>query len=220
MQSEDLAKAFLAVAAAMHKKREYLCELDSHSGDGDHGISMDLGWKAVSLIEAAGKTYDEYLKDCGKAFITAVGASIGPLYGTAFLRAAKYCNNKEQLSIKDLIEMFHEAVKGVEDRGKAKIGDKTLLDTLVPCDNAVTAGINQSLPLKVVLENARSEAETGMNSTADMISQIGRSSRLGERSRGELDPGAASAYILIEALVTHLLPYVSESNPNQKYNVS
>ncbi|WAH38862.1 dihydroxyacetone kinase subunit DhaL [Alicyclobacillus dauci] len=204
--SNELAESFKYVAQAIHNRRDYLCELDSHAGDGDHGISMDLGWQAISNVESDGVPCAQYLRNCGKDFITAVGASIGPLYGTAFLRAAKACDGKDQLSVQDVIEMFHAAVAGMGERGGAKLGDKTLLDTLLPVDSALADGVKQNLSLNTLLEKVVSEAERGMESTAELVSRIGRSSRLGERSRGQLDPGAASAYVVIEALVTYLLP--------------
>ncbi|UOF90410.1 dihydroxyacetone kinase subunit L [Fodinisporobacter ferrooxydans] len=197
----DLQNTFKAVAAAIRDKRDYLCELDSFAGDGDHGISMELGWNAVIEIPVTEQMdCGDYLKQCAKAFIAAVGASIGPLYGTAFLRASSKFSGKTSVEADDAVAAWKEAIQGIAQRGNAKLGDKTLLDTLLPCTETLESSWKNGDSLVSILDKAAEAAEAGMLSTKDMISNIGRSSRLGIRSKGGIDPGAASAYVVVKAI--------------------
>jgi transaldolase len=207
----QLSQLFRHISERVHAKRDELCELDGYIGDGDHGISMDLGWAAVRDVPIDGITdCGEYLKACAKAFIQAVGASIGPLYGTAFLRAAVYASGKQNLSVSDCIEMFTAGVEGIRERGKAKVGDKTLLDTLLPCTEVLQGAKDISQSLHNVMQRAVEAAKSGMESTRDMVANIGRSSRLGERSRGTVDPGAASAYVVVQAINEFVLQHMNK----------
>lgn len=206
VQVNHLSQLFCRISQQLHAKRDELCALDGHVGDGDHGISMDIGWAAVCDVSVDGVTdLGEYLKVCAKAFIQAVGASIGPLYGTAFLRAATVASGKQQLSVDDCVEMFRQGVQGMQERGKAQVGDKTLIDTFIPCVEAMDDAIKKLYPFDQVLQSAKQAAQSGMESTKDMVASIGRSSRLGERARGHSDPGAVSAYVIVETIYDFVL---------------
>ncbi|EPZ47385.1 dihydroxyacetone kinase subunit DhaL [Alicyclobacillus acidoterrestris] len=204
--TQQLHELFLEISKCIHEKRDELCDLDGFAGDGDHGISMDIGWAAACRVSPTDYTdIGEYLKVCAKAFIQAVGASIGPLYGTALLRAAKYAAGKSAVSPEDCAQMILLGVEGMQERGKAKVGDKTLIDTLLPFAKTFAESINSSGPLEQKVLTALDAARDGMESTRDMVANIGRSSRHGEKSRGSLDPGAASAFVVLQAGVSMLV---------------
>ena len=203
MRSLDVQGMFAAIAGAIHEQRDFLCELDSFAGDGDHGISMDLGWEAVKSVGAENREdLGDYLKDCAKAFIQAVGASIGPLYGTAFLRAAKYAVGKAELTPNEVLDVVNLGVQGIAERGEARLGDKSLIDTLVPFSDALLR--ESESPWSVRLSAALSAGRAGMESTAHMVAKVGRARTHGERSRGRVDPGAFSAYVVLEAACAYV----------------
>lgn len=196
-----LQKLASVIHQVMVENRDYLCEIDSHLGDGDHGISMEIGWRAVRNVEApSSRDCGEYLRSCAQVFIKSVGASIGPLYGTAFLRAARVTNGKLELSVDECIQMCEEAIQGIAQRGDAKVGDKTLVDTLLPSIAAMRHTWDETRDVILTAIETRKAAESGMNSTRMLVSKIGRASRLGERSKGELDPGAVSAFLIIKTV--------------------
>ncbi|GMA62809.1 dihydroxyacetone kinase subunit DhaL [Alicyclobacillus fastidiosus] len=200
IQLQQLHELFQEISKRIHEKRDELCELDGFAGDGDHGISMDIGFAAACAVSPDEFTdIGEYLKVCAKSFIQAVGASIGPLYGTAFLRAAKYATGKSALSAEDCVQMIQLGVAGMQERGKAQLGDKTLLDTLLPFAQTLRDSMDAQGSWADKVKTAMQEAHAGMESTREMVANIGRSSRLGERSRGGVDPGAASAYVVLQA---------------------
>jgi dihydroxyacetone kinase-like protein len=132
-------------------------------------------------------------------FLNAVGSSVGPLYATAFLRGAAVLQGKTELEEEDVVQFWLAAVRGIQERGKAQVGDKTMLDSWIPAMEALQQARSEGKELLASLESAVSAGEAGMKSTAGLVSQKGRSSRLGERSAGHIDPGAASASLILTA---------------------
>lgn len=190
---------FKLVVEVIEKEKDYLCELDRKLGDGDHGVTMSIGWQAVNQ-----KLNNELTSetDCGKisstigmTFLNAVGSSVGPLYATGFLRGGKAVAQKSELTDQDLVDYWMAFINGIKERGQAKVGDKTMIDTLDPALDALQA--STSTDFLEAFPKAVDAAKKGMNSTADLIAKIGRSSRLGERSIGFQDPGATSAYLIL-----------------------
>ncbi|TIM61922.1 MAG: DAK2 domain-containing protein, partial [Mesorhizobium sp.] len=159
-----------------------LCQLDGVIGDADHGIAMALGFGAVrdalAPLELTATEPTVLLNTAAKSFLNAVGASSGPLYATAFMRGAAAVKGKATLAGADVVALFQAMAQGIQDRGKAEIGE-TLSESLAAALEA---------------------AERGAEATKDMIAAKGRSSRLGERSLGHIDPGAASAVTVIGAM--------------------
>lgn len=189
------------VATMIELEKDYLCELDRKIGDGDHGVTMSIGFQAVKE-----KLDNELMEeeDCskvsittGKTFLNAVGSSVGPLYATGFMRGAKQIKKKETLNDSDLIAFWIAFGNGIQERGQAEVGDKTMVDTLAPFVEVLESEGAESESLHLIFQKAVSAAEEGMMSTKDLVSKIGRSSRLGERSIGAQDPGATSAYLLL-----------------------
>ncbi len=196
---------FAEIAKAMAESEAHLCELDGVIGDADHGIAMDLGFLTVATnlaaldITAADPT--TVFNTAAKSFLNAVGASSGPLYATAFMRAGASVKGKTVLTASDFADAFIAMAKGIQDRGKAEIGDKTMIGThWVPVAEAVESAKTQGASLAEILDKAGKAAEAGAEATKAMIASKGRSARLGERAIGHIDPGAASAAILIRAM--------------------
>ncbi|MCM3693426.1 dihydroxyacetone kinase subunit DhaL [Neobacillus niacini] len=201
----EFIEYFKSVAEMIEREKDYLCELDRKLGDGDHGVTMSIGWQAVNQ-KLNNELADE--KDCGKisstigmTFLNAVGSSVGPLYATGFLRGGKAVAQKSELTDQDLVEFWIAFINGVKDRGQAKAGDKTMIDTLEPALIALQDNAEASQNFTNAFNEAVIEAERGMKSTIELVSKIGRSSRLGDRSIGVQDPGATSAYFILSAFL-------------------
>ncbi|QKC85036.1 dihydroxyacetone kinase subunit DhaL [Mesorhizobium sp. NZP2077] len=204
IDAADLKKMFDAIAVAIEADRDRLCQLDGVIGDADHGIAMELGFNAVrdalAPLDLATTEPTALLNMAAKSFLNAVGASSGPLYATAFMRAAAAVKGKATLADPDFIALFQAMAQGIKDRGKAKPGEKTMVDAWQPAAEAAAAANVAGKTLAQSLEAALAAAESGAEATKDMIAAKGRSSRLGERSLGHMDPGAASAVTVIRAV--------------------
>lgn len=189
----------LLIADRMEKEKDYLSELDRAVGDGDHGVTMSIGWQAIKekLNEFDDQSQcGDISKAVGMTFLSAVGSSVGPLYATAFIRGAAIFQGKNELNEDDMIEFWVSAVQGIQDRGKAQLGDKTMMDTWIPVIDSLQEGKRQGKDFISCLKDAVTAGEKGMEATKEMLSKKGRSSRLGERSLGHLDPGATSAHFI------------------------
>jgi dihydroxyacetone kinase-like protein len=203
IDSARLKQMFQAIAAAIEAERDNLCALDGVIGDADHGIAMALGFGAArDAVSALDGSTDPttLLNMAAKSFLNAVGASSGPLYATAFMRAAAVAKGKTALNAADVVTMFQAMAKGIADRGKAVVGEKTMIDAWLPAADAAGAARDAGRSLSDSLAAAVEAARGGADATKSMIATKGRSARLGERSIGHIDPGAASAVIVIEAM--------------------
>ena len=198
-----IREAVLAVADELDRRRQYFNDLDSPIGDSDHGDSVCAAFKMAkdAAIKSSGSEQDvgALLKAIGRAIIFSGGAAMGPLYGTAFTEAGKAVAGKSSLSYEDLVRMWSAFVEGIARRGGVKLGEKTMFDTIRPAVDALEGAFAGGKTLSDAAELTIRAAEAGMNSTKDMLSQRGRSSRLGDRSRGHIDPGSASMYSVISA---------------------
>ena len=190
-------------ARDLEANREYLTQLDGAIGDNDHGINMDRGFRAVvnALPNERDKPLDAILKAVGMTLIKTVGGASGPLYGTVFLRMAGAAAGKESLSAGDLGAMLAAGEKGIVDRGKAAVGEKTMLDTWHPAVEAYGESEANGNDLRAGLQAAAKAAEQGMRDTIPLVARKGRASYLGERSAGHQDPGATSSYLLFKNLL-------------------
>ncbi|TBL74630.1 dihydroxyacetone kinase subunit DhaL [Paenibacillus thalictri] len=197
---------FQHIAQRIEEQKDELSELDRAVGDGDHGVTMSIGWQAI-VEKMAGYTQEDcgaMCKEIGMAFLNAVGSSVGPLYATAFIRGSVALQGKNELADEDIVQFWLAAVQGIQDRGKAKVGDKTMMDAWLPAMEKLKEARKEGLDLIASLDAAVAAGEEGMKSTADLISQLGRSSRLGERSSGHIDPGAKSACLILSAFTERL----------------
>ncbi|WP_411036887.1 dihydroxyacetone kinase subunit DhaL [Shinella sp. BYT-45] len=188
-------------------EKNWLSELDGVIGDGDHGVTMEIGWKAVQhALEDTqdDETIEGICKRMAKAFLDAVGASSGPLYATAFLRAGTAVSHRLNLDGAGMAEWLSAACQGIRDRGRAEPGDKTMIDAWVPAVEAAQKSARNGDSVIEVLVAARDGGEKGMKATAALESRRGRSAKLGERSVGHIDPGAASTFVTLRAMAAAL----------------
>jgi len=199
--SSGMLKIIENMCDTFEQQKDYLSELDGAIGDGDHGVNMAKCFREVKkkLPDNQGKDVGAILKNVGMVVLNSVGGAMGALYGTMFLRMAQECAGKAEVDLSDLVRMFQAAEKGLRDIGKAEVGDKTLMDTLVPAVSALEKAGQEGKPLPEALSDFEQAAQRGMESTRDLVAKIGRSSRLGERTRGHLDAGAASCYFMLRA---------------------
>lgn len=204
MDGKDVKAMFLAAADAMDAARDELCALDGEIGDADHGVAMAGGFGAVrtALSELGDAPPADVFNVAAKAFLNAVGASSGPLYATAFMRAGAAVKGKERLDDEDAPALVAAMADGIAHRGKAERGDKTMLDAWGPASDAARAAAGQ--PAAAVFHAAADAAEAGADATADMQARLGRAARLGARSLGHKDPGATSAAIVLRAMARSL----------------
>jgi dihydroxyacetone kinase-like protein len=199
--SADLIKIIDLICDTMENEKGYLSELDGAIGDGDHGVNMAKCFREVKrkLPESVGKDTGIILKNLGMVVMNSVGGAMGALYGTLFLKMAREASGKSEIDLETLVRMFAAGEAGIQEMGKAKLGDKTLIDTLHPAVEALKEAQEKGKPLAQALNEFSKAAKRGAESTKDMISKIGRSSRLGERTLGHQDAGATSCYLILNA---------------------
>jgi phosphoenolpyruvate---glycerone phosphotransferase subunit DhaL len=182
------------------ENKEYLTQLDSAIGDADHGINMDRGMKAAlaKLEGLEGEDIGGLLKTVGMTLVSTVGGAGGPLYGTLFLQMGTATADKSELEPADWAAALDGAVDGVQMRGKAEVGDKTMIDALIPARDSFRAALADGASFVEALGRSAEAAEEGMRATIPLVARKGRASYLGERSAGHQDPGATSSYLLIK----------------------
>ena len=185
----------------IQEQRDYLSEIDGKIGDGDHGINMNKGF-TMCEDKLKGKTYNlsEGLSILGETLLDDIGGSMGPLYGMLFDEMAMACEDAKEIDAEVFGEMVTNAVEGLQEISPAKVGDKSLIDTLVPAKEAFIAAKEEGKEFAQCLEAMNEAAEKGWQSTKDLVAKIGRASRLGERSRGVLDAGATSCYFIVTGI--------------------
>jgi dihydroxyacetone kinase-like protein len=196
---EKTIEVVRAMATAMEENRKELTRLDSEIGDGDHGTNMNRGFQAAleRLDGADASTPADVLKAVSMALIGKVGGAAGPLYGTAFLRAATALGDAEEVSDEAVAAALEAALGGIQQRGKAEAGDKTMVDALVPAVEAAKGAVGSGVG--AVLRAAADGAAEGAEATVPLTARRGRASYLGARAEGHKDPGAASTALLLAA---------------------
>ena len=189
----------------------YLSEIDGAIGDGDHGINMNKGFTMCKerLID---KQIDlsTGLNILSEILLNEIGGAMGPLYGMFFFGMSDACNNKKQIDsivFKDMLEAAVSELSEI-DLSKAKIGDKTMMDTLTPAVEAYKTAINHGKNFIEALEEMKIAAEKGKESTKELIAKVGRASRLGERSKGFLDVGAVSSWLILKSMADSMIQII------------
>lgn len=197
---DDVLAWIKTYAAVIRENKQYLTELDAAIGDADHGANMDRGFQAVmgKMPELADKDIGTIFKTVGMTLLSTVGGAGGPLYGTLFLQAGMKTAGKMELNLEDLVTTFDAAVSGVVMRGKAELGDKTMVDALTPALNALKQASEENQPLEAAMLRCAEAGREGMEATIPLVARKGRASYLGARSAGHQDPGATSSYLLLK----------------------
>ena len=200
----DLTDLFRSLAERMAAEQSYLAELDGEIGDADHGVAMAGGFAAAARALGEGGATDQTLAQgltlAASSLHNAVGATTGPLYASALLRAASALGAETQVPLSRLPEVIVAMAEGIAARGQGKPGDKTMVDAWAPAAHAARAGLQAGQPAADVLAAAARAAADGAQATRAMMASRGRAARLGPRSVGHLDPGAVSAAALLDSL--------------------
>jgi len=203
LSSDDIALIVRDISNNIHAKVGYLTELDSQLGDGDHGANLDRGFS-----EVVKKISDSYGNDdvgallelVGTTLISSVGGASGPIFGTAFRKAGRASKGKSEITISDVVQMFEAAESGVVSLGGAKLGDKTMLDSLHPAVEAARkASQVGETDLVRAFESIVTAAEFGLETTKNLVASKGRAMYLGKRGVGMYDVGAASLCIMLRS---------------------
>ena len=182
-------------------------KLDQEIGDGDHIFNVQRGIKLVIELEPIIKhlSMSKALNQIAMKILSGIGGSSGALFGTLFMTMAKVSNIDNGVDYKKAIEMFADGVESVKQRGKADVGEKTMMDVLIPVANCLKQGVESNKELKDIMKTAIETAENGMLSTKDLLATKGRASFLGERSKGHIDPGARSSQLMIKTVCMSIL---------------
>lgn len=182
----------LHMVKAIQENKAFLGEVDGLIGDGDHGMNMAKGFTLFEKRIPEEVSFSDGLDQLGTILFSEIGGSMGPIYGTIFMDMAAAAEEAEDISLPLLADMMESGLTGLQEIVEARVGDKTLVDTLSPAVDALKHGAEGAAPFADTLKIMKTAAECGRDSTKDMVAKFGRSSRLGERSRGVLDAGAAS----------------------------
>ena len=198
---DDALEWIKACAKVLAENKDYLTQLDAAIGDADHGANMDRGFQAVKnkMPEFSDKDIGTIFKTVGMTLLSTVGGAGGPLYGTFFIQAGTKTSGKMELTLEDWYNALDAALSGVIMRGKAELGDKTMVDALSPAVNALKSAVSNQEPIGKGLMLSAEAAKKGMEGTIPIVARKGRASYLGERSAGHQDPGSTSSYLILKA---------------------
>ena len=182
-------------------------KLDQEIGDGDHIFNVQRGIKLVIELEPTIKhlSMSKALNQIAMKILSGIGGSSGALFGTLFMTMAKVSNIDDGIDYKKAINMFVDGVEAVKQRGKADVGEKTMMDVLIPVANCLKEGLEKDIDLKDLMRKTIETAEKGMLSTKNLLATKGRASFLGERSKGHIDPGARSSQLMIKTVCMSIL---------------
>lgn len=199
----------LKMVKGIQDNKAYLGEVDGLIGDGDHGMNMNKGF---TLFEKRFLENDipftEGLDELGNVLFSEIGGSMGPIYGTVFMDAAEAAEDAEEITVEILAGMLAAGLEGLQGIVDAKVGDKTLVDTLSPAVDSLKTSAEAGDSMADAMIKMKEAAEKGKDSTKDLVAKFGRSSRLGERSRGVLDAGATSCCIILCAMADGIMELV------------
>jgi len=205
-QAESLAALINAIQETIISHSDEVTELDRAIGDGDHVVNLQRGLDSLKKLEAefAEMTWSAAFMKIGMTLMSTMGGASGSLFGTLFVSMAKASKDKN-LNLTNFAKIFAQGVESVKQRGKSDIGEKTMLDTLIPVANSLVSDSENGVTLEQALTNAKQHAITGMESTKELIATKGRASFLGERAIGHIDAGARTSQLMICAIADTLL---------------
>ena len=201
--AEHVIKFIEGVAARIKEHRDELVQLDQPIGDSDHGVNMDRGFTTVldKLPTVADKDIGTILKTVGMTLVSTVGGASGPLYGTAFIRAGKALADRYELAPAEVVAALEAALEGIQARGKAHRGEKTMIDAIAPGIDVLKEAQASGEDFHAAMRRSVAAVEAGMKATIPMLATKGRASYLGQRSIGHQDPGATSAFYMAQVML-------------------
>jgi len=202
MNGKQTKDMFLHVADVMVKSEEFLTDIDNKIGDGDHGIGMATGFKGVqkSLKEQEFQYVNEVFHDIGMTMLCVMGGASGVLFGTVFISGIVGYEKKKEFALEDFGSVFVKSLEALKQRGKAQIGDKTMIDALEPASLALSEGAKRGYDIKAGFAYAAEAARTGMEFTKTCKARFGRAKYYGEKAIGLQDAGATSVYLIFKAM--------------------
>ena len=207
LDKQFFVDCFYKIGKLAEDNRDYWTQLDSDIGDGDHGINLSIGFREVTkqLPELALGEEDlsQFLRKIGMILLSKVGGASGPLYGSLFMKMGDDYKGQNEVSFDEFVGMLDSGIAAVIFRGKAELGDKTMVDALLPGVNHLKENANQLQPAERMSE-AVGVMKAGADSTVDLIAKKGRAVRLGKRSIGHRDPGAESSWMLMNVFATEI----------------
>ena len=202
-QNASAGDMVVQVAASVIENRAYLSEIDGKIGDGDHGVNMAKGFNmAAERIRGKDMSLSDALDTLGTVLVTEIGGSMGPLYGVMFTQFAEAIDKVPSIDAKTFSAMLTNGLDGIQSIGSAQVGDKTLVDALVPAIAAFNGATAAGKSFAEALDDLIAAAEKGRDSTTNMVAKVGRASRLGQRSLGVQDAGATSCAIILKTLAS------------------
>lgn len=202
----DMRNMVTLMSGVILKNEVYFCELDSVAGDGDFGMSVAKGFKVLGAQwgELSGECIGTFLRDCGMIITEHCGGASGPIWGSAFRGAGKYALGKTELTLGEYAAMLQAAVDAIQKRGNAQLGDKTLLDALIPAVVSLADSAAKDADMLEALVASAAAAREGAERTKTMVASRGRASYVGERSLDHPDAGAMALGIIFTEVVEHL----------------
>jgi len=201
----------LKMVTVIQQNKDYLGEVDGLIGDGDHGMNMNKGFTMFGdQIREKDIDFTEGLNDLGNLLFSQIGGSMGPIYGTMFMGMAKTGERFELIDVYNFAAMLDAGLSNLQEVVQARVGDKTLIDTLVPANDAIQKAAKEGKKFSDALKDMKAAAEAGRDFTKNLLSKFGRSSRLGERSRGVLDAGSVSCCLILCAMADGILEQLGE----------
>lgn len=198
--NEKNAGIIIEISDSIHQNERYLSELDGAAGDGDHGVNMNKGFSLAKERIQPDMSFSDGLNILRKILMEEIGGSMGPIYGTMFTKIYRTIRKENIITAESFLAALQNATEGLMELGGAKVGDKTLLDTLYPATEAFKRALENGNQFTECLTAMSVAATKGKESTKDMVAKVGRASRLGERSRGHIDAGAASCCIILTSM--------------------
>lgn len=200
-KNADGKPILLKMVKGIQENKQYLGDVDGLIGDGDHGMNMNKGFTIFEERFADDEYgFTEGLENLGMVLMNEIGGSMGPIYGTIFMEMADAGADLDDISVEDFGNMLAAGLEGLQGIVDAKVGDKTLVDTLSPAVDSVKESAAAGKGFEEAMPAMKAAAEAGRDSTKDLVAKFGRSARLGERSRGVLDAGATSCCIILCAM--------------------
>lgn len=204
-KNKDGKSILFSMVKAVQNNKAYLSEVDGLIGDGDHGMNMNKGFTVFETrIKDKDISFTDGLDELGTILLTEIGGSMGPIYGTILIDMAD-AGEEENIDLRAFSKMLSAGLEGLSGIVDAKVGDKTLVDTLAPAVDALNNALANGISFETALVEMKAVAEKGRESTKDLVAKFGRSSRLGERSRGVLDAGATSCCIILTAMADAMI---------------
>ena len=207
MGTDFLIKNAKEIQVVIDNNAPEIEKLDQEIGDGDHIFNVQRGIKLVIELEPIIKhlSMSKALNQIAMKILSGIGGSSGALFGTLFMTMSKVSNIDDGVDYKKAINMFVDGVEAVKQRGKADVGEKTMMDVLIPVANCLKEGVEKDIDLKDLMRKTIETAEKGMLSTKNLLATKGRASFLGERSKGHIDPGARSSQLMIKTVCMSIL---------------